>query len=168
MIADFRQKGIAIPEQVMSDLKSAKTSLKILTADPNNEENLRKIDEYMTKVESFLVSEGQDKVGTEYAGKWLTLLHEAGMKKLDETEERPRFIAGAPRQKKWVRVSPTPEVQIDSLVEMADQMRLVHETQKDGSLLVCGDERGIKDFVKNLASKYKSQAEKYRKKVHNG
>ena len=168
MITDFHQKGISIPDQVMNDLKSAKTSLKILNADPKNEENLRRIDEYLTKVESFLVSKGQDSMGTEYIDRWLARLHEAGMEKLDETEEGPRFIMGAPRQKKWIRITPTREPQIASAVEMAAQMKLVYETRKDGSLFVCGDEQGIKDFVKNLASKYKSQAAKYRKKVHNG
>jgi hypothetical protein len=47
---------------------------------------------------------------------------------------------------------------------IASKMKLSFKVQKDGSLLVYGENQSIKDFVKKMASKYKAKAEKYRKK----
>jgi hypothetical protein len=168
MIADFREKKMDIPAKVMNDLKSARTTLKILKVEPSNSETLQKIDQYMMKVESYLVSEGQKKLGFTYVDEWLNRLDDARREKGDEDQDEMRFIPGVPRQQKWIRVTPTTEISIQSLETTADGLGLKCTVQKDGSLLVCGGDQSIKDFVKKMASKYKADAEKYRKKVHNG
>ena len=71
MVADFLGKGMTIPPQVMSDLKSAKTTIGILGASTQGEEGLRKVDQYLMSVESYLVSEGQKKLGERYVDEWL-------------------------------------------------------------------------------------------------
>jgi len=168
MVADFRGKGMTIPPQVMSDLKSAKTTIRILSVGTQNEEGLRKVDQYMMNVESYLVSAGQKKLGQEYIDEWLRRLDNASREKTDSEQKVLRFVPGMPRQQKWIRVTPTTGIPIESLETIAVKMKLSHEIREDGSLLVWGDDRAIKDFVKNLASKYEGQGEKYRKKVHNG
>ena len=168
MIADFRKKTMNIPAETMDDLKSARTTLKILKVEPTNLETLQKIDQYMMKVESYLVSEGQKKLGFVYVDEWLNRLDDARREKGDEDQDEMRFIPGVPRQQKWVRVTPTTEISIQSLETTAHGLGLQCTVQKDGSLLVCGGDQSIKDFVKKMASKYKADAEKYRKKVHNG
>ena len=168
MIADFREKKMDIPAEIMDDLKSARTTLGILKVDPTNPETLQKIDQYMLKVESYLVSEGQKKLGFAYADEWLNRLDDAHREKGDEDQDETRFIPGVPRQQKWIRVTPTTEISIESLETTAHGLGLQSTVQKDGTLLVCGGDQGIKDFVKKMASKYKADAEKYRKKVHNG
>ena len=119
-------------------------------------------------VESYLVSEGQKNLGFAYVDKWLNRLDGARKEKNDEDQDKMRFIPGVPRQQKWIRVVPTAEITIQSLKTSADRLGLKCIVQKDGSLLICGEDQSIKDFVKKMASKYKADAEKYRKKVHNG
>jgi hypothetical protein len=168
MIADFREKGMEIPSEIMEDLKSAKTTLRILKVEPANPETFEKIDRYLMKVESYLVSEGQKKLGFTYVDEWLNRLDKAGKEKGDEYPDEIRFIPGVPRQKKWIRVTPSAEMSIEKLKTTAHTLNLSCTLQKDGSLLICGEDQSIRDFVKKMASKYKANAEKYRKKVHNG
>jgi hypothetical protein len=167
MIADLRQKGMTIPTEIMDDLKSAKTTLRILKVDPANAETLQRTDQYLMKVESYLVSEGQKTFGFAYVDIWLNRLERAG-KQGDEDQDETRFIPGVPRQQKWIRVTPSAEMSIEKLKTTAHELNLKCTVQKDGSLLVCGRDESIKDFVKKMASEYKADAEKYREKVHNG
>jgi hypothetical protein len=119
-------------------------------------------------VESYLVSEGQKKLGFEYVDPWLNRLEEAAKKTSDKEEKEIRFVPGVPRAQRWIRVAASAEMSTEKLEKIAREMKLVCETQKDGSLLVYGQDQGIKDFVKNMASEYRERTGKYRKKVHNG
>jgi hypothetical protein len=168
MIADFREKKMGIPEEIMNDLISARTTLKILKVEPGNLETLQRIDQYMMKVESYLVSEGQKKLGFTYVDEWLNRLDGARREKDDEDQDQMRFIPGVPRQQKWIRVKPTTEISMQSLEKTAHGLGLKCTVQKDGSILICGRDQSIKDFVRKTASKYNADVEKYRKKVHNG
>jgi hypothetical protein len=168
MIADFRKKGMTIPLQIMTDLKSAKTTIRILNVEPSCGESLQKIDQYLMNVESYLVSEGQKKFGFEYVDPWLNRLEKASRETGDEEEKEARFVLDAPRQQKWIRVIPSLDMPIEKLKAIANKSKLPYKAQKDGSLLVYGEDQSIKDFVKKMASKYKAKAKKYRKKVHNG
>ena len=167
MIADFRRKGMAVPPQIMSDLKSAKTTIRILDVEPACEESLQKIDQYLMNVESYLVSEGQKKFGSKYIGPWLNQLEEAGKEKDEQGKKETRFVSGVPRPQKWIRVAISEEIPTAKLKTLATAMKLSCEIQKDGSLLVYGEDQSIKDFVKKMASEYGKKTGKYRKKVHN-
>ena len=167
MIADFRRKGMDVPPQIMSDLKSAKTTIKILDVEPTCEESLQKIDQYLMNVESYLVSEGQKKLGFKYIDPWLNRLEEAGKAKDAHGKREMRFVSGVPRPQKWIRVAVSQEMPTTKLKTLATAMKLSCETQKDGSLLVYGEDQSIKDFVKKMASEYGKKTGKYRKKVHN-
>jgi hypothetical protein len=168
MIADFRKKGITIPSQIMSDLRSAKTTIRILNVEPTCDASLQKIDQYLMNVESYLVSEGQKKLGFEYVDPWLNRLKEAAKKAGDEEKKEIRFVPGMPRSQRWIRVAASAEMSTERLKKIAREMKLACETEKDGSLLVYGQDQYIKDFVKNMASEYRERTGKYRKKVHNG
>jgi hypothetical protein len=157
MIADFRKRGINVPEEVMTNLKSAKTMIKILKADPSRGETLQKIEEYLGNVESYLISEGQKKVGDEYVKDWLKRLEEANRKVDDETETR--FVAGLPREGKWIRVKPSAELTLEKLKKIAEELNLSYNIQHDGYLLVYGTDECIKEFVKKIAAKYGLKAE---------
>jgi hypothetical protein len=64
-------------------------------------------------------------------------------------------------------VAVSQEMPTTKLKTLATAMKLSCETQKDGSLLVYGEDQSIKDFVKKMASEYGKKTGKYRKKVHN-
>jgi hypothetical protein len=154
MVAEFRKKGITIPSDVMSDLKSAKTLINILRADPTCVETSRKIEELLLKVESYLISEGQKKFGAGYVEAWLKKLDEAMGKPHEEEEEaETRFIPGLPREHRWVRVKPSPDLPIEKLKRLAEESNLSYDVQSDGCLLVYGEEACIRDFIKKVAAK---------------
>jgi hypothetical protein len=158
MIADFLKRGITVPEEVMTNLKSAKTMIKILKTGSSRGETLQKIEEYLGNVESYLVSEGQKVFGDEYVTEWLKRLEEAN-RKVDE-EAETRFVAGLPRKGKWVRVKPSAELTLEKLKKSAEELKLSYNTQPDGYLLVYGTDEYIREFVKKIAAKYRSKAKK--------
>jgi hypothetical protein len=160
MITEFRKKRIIIPEEVMDNLKSARTMIKILKADPCRGETMQKVEEYLGNVESYLISEGQKKFGQEYVEKWLRKLDEASKKLVDEEREAARFVPGLPKNQKWVRVKPTQELPTEKIKKLAEESNLPYKIQSDGYLLVYGEDSQIKDFVKKMATKYETKVKK--------
>jgi hypothetical protein len=159
MIADFRKKGLPVPPDVMSSLKSARTMIDILKAGTSYGETLQRVEEYLGAVEAYLVSEGQKKFGSDYVDEWLKRLDVASCKAADE-EEASRFVPGLPRGQKWIRVKPTTELPIDQLKKLAEQTSLSHTLQKDGYLLVSGTDENIKAFVKKMTTKVEAKRKK--------
>jgi hypothetical protein len=153
MILEFRKRGITIPAKVMDNLKSARTMIKILKADPSHGETMQKIEEYLSEVESYLISEGQKNFGAEYVDKWLKRLDEASMRIPDLEEEETRFVPGLPREQRWIRVKPSAELPIEKLKALAEESNLLCELQSDGCLLVYGEGERLKEFVKKMAKK---------------
>jgi hypothetical protein len=158
MVTDFRKRGMTVPSDVISDLRSAKTLINILKADPSRIDTGQKVDEYLRNVESYLVSEGQKRFGTEYVDEWLKRLDEASKRVFEE--EETRFIPGLPREKKWIRVRPSDGLPSEKIKELAEELNLSCDVQNDGCLLVCGEDERIKGFVKKIATKYGLRAEK--------
>lgn len=160
MVADFRKKGVSIPTEVMSDLKSAKTLINILKADSSHTETSQKIEEYLLKVESHLISEGQKLFGAGYVQGWLKRLDEAFSKPFEEEAEAMRFVPGFPREHNWIRVKPSAELSIEKLKALAEESNLSCKIQSDGCLLVYGEAENIKNFIKKMATKHGLRAEK--------
>lgn len=159
IITDFRKKGVIVSAEVMNDLKSANTMIKILKADPSRGETLQKIEEYLGSVESYLISEGQKIFGAEYVEEWLKRLEEASRKTTEE-EKETTFIPGLPKEQKWIRVKPSAELPLEKLKLMAKKSKLSFKIQDDNYLLVYGEDERIKGFVKKMATKYGLKAEK--------
>jgi len=153
IITDFRKKGISVPKEIVNDLKSAKTLINILKANPTHRETIQKIEEYLGNVESYLISEGTKNFGDKYASEWLKRLDEAGKALFAEEEEEIRFVPGLPREQKWVRVKPSANLPIEKLKSIAEESNLSYNVQSDGYLLVYGEEERIKEFVKKVAIK---------------
>jgi hypothetical protein len=160
MIADFRKKGVSISAEIMNDLRSAKTLINILKADPSYTETSKKIEEYLLKVESRLISEGQRLFGVDYVQEWLKRLDEAVGKPFEEEEKATRFVHGVPKGYKWVRVKPSAELPIEKLETLAKESNLSYKVQNDGCLLVYGEAESMKDFIKKMTTKHGLKTEK--------
>jgi len=160
MITDFRRRGIGVPTEIMSDLRSAKTLINVLKADPSRVDTSQKVDEYLLNVESYLVSEGQKMFGSGYVEEWLKRLDEASKKMLEKEEEETKLIPGVPREHKWIRVKPSTELPIEKLKKLAEELHLSCNVQNDGCLLVYGEDGRIKEFIKKMATKYGFKTEK--------
>lgn len=159
---DFRKKGVLIPSEIMSDLKSAKTLINILKADPSCTDTTQKIEEHLLNVESYLASEGEKRFGLNYIKEWLKRLDKASTESLKDEEKKIRFISGIPREHKWIRIKPSTELPIEKLKVLAEESNLSHNVQNDGYLLVYGKDEHIKEFVKKMATKYGLKGEKWR------
>ena len=140
----------------MNDLRSAKTMIQILKADPTHIENIPRIETYLRNVESYAILMTQEKLGTEFVERWLRKLDKAKKIKIEEKEEvTPKFVPGLPRDKNWIRVQisrDTPEKDVEKL---AKENKLSCKMQKNGYMLVYGNEESIKSFVKKMAEKFR-------------
>ncbi|MGD0159920.1 MAG: DUF2096 family protein [Candidatus Bathyarchaeia archaeon] len=160
MVTDFKKNQVAVPADIIDDLKSARTIIKILRADPACGENSQKIDEYLTHVESYLISEGQKKFGQEYVDEWLQKVNEAGRKMVDEQEEETNFVSGVTGERKWIRLTPTKELSLEKLKSLAKESNLSCKAQNNEHLIVLGSDAVLKDFVKKIAAKQKLKTRK--------
>lgn len=158
MTTDFRRRGVTVPSNVIDDLKYARTLINVLKADPSRLETVKKIEECLNNVESYLISEGQ-RFGDKYVEEWIRKLEEAS-RRIDEDEGVSRFVPGLPREQRWVRVKPSEEMPLETLKSLAEDLNLSHEVQSDGYLLVYGEDQRVKEFVKKMATKYGLKAEK--------
>ena len=156
LLTELRKKGETIPADVMNDLRSAKTMIQILKADPTHTENIPRIETYLENVEFHLISAAQEKFGSEYVERWMKKLEEARRKVYEMEEAAPRFVPGIPRGKRWVRVQISHDTPQRSIERLAKENKLSHKMQKDGYMLVYGERESIKSFVKKLAEKFRN------------
>jgi len=155
LITELRNKGQLIPANVMNDLRSAKTMIQVYKADTKHIENIPRIETYLESVEVQLISMAQEKVGSEFVVKWMKKLEEARRKVSEEKKEVARFVPGLPRDKHWVRVQISEDTPRKEIEKLAKENSLSHKMQKDGYMLVYGDDENIKAFVKKMATKFR-------------
>jgi len=156
LLTELRKKGEKIPTDVMNDLRSAKTMIQILKADPTHIENIPRIETYLRNVESYAILVAQEKLGTGFVERWLRKLEKARKTKIEEKEEvTPRFVPGLPRDKNWVRIQiskDTPREDVESLVK---ENKLSCKMQRNGYMIIYGNGESIKSFVKKMAEKFR-------------
>jgi hypothetical protein len=154
IIIELRRKGLQIPANVMTDLKSARTLLQIEKADPRGRgETEPKIDEYIGSVEAYVMTEAAKHFAAEKVDKWMTELDLASCDScftVEEEKEEMRFITGVPRDQKWIRVEPIANLPIEKLEKLATETKLGYRREKDGHLIVYGTQENIKEYVKKM------------------
>jgi hypothetical protein len=154
---EFRKKQLPVPEKVMSDLKAALTMIKIVNADSGRGENSLKIEEYLGSVEAYLVTEAQKHFTPEHVDNWLKRLEMANCETCEEKTEETRFIAGVPRDQKWIRVEPLTNLPLEKLKQLAKETNLSINIQEDGHMLVYGQTEDIKKFVAKMTRETKRE-----------
>ena len=155
IMTDFKKKSIIISQKIMNDLKSARTTISVSKAKISDVENLQKIEEYLTNVESYLISEGQKIFGTRYVNEQLKRLEDA-RKGVDEEEQKEaRFLSGLPREHEWIRVKPSDQLPIEKMKKLAEELRLSFRTQNDGSFVVYGKNEEIGQFIRKMTIEYR-------------
>jgi hypothetical protein len=159
LITEFRRKSETIPADVMEDLRAAKTLIHVLKAEPDHVENVPTIEAYLGNVESFLIMEAHEKFGSEFAENWMKKLREARkvVVKGRTLEPTLRFVPSLPRGKRWIRVQVSKETPQRYIESLADEFGLSYKMQRDGYMLVYGDDEKLKLFVKKTAKNLRSQ-----------
>jgi len=150
LITDLRKRGEKIPANVMNDLRSAKTMIQILKADPTHMENLPRIETYLGDVESYLIFLAQNRFGLDYVEQWMEKLERARREIHEEGKVASRFVPGLPRGERWVRIQISEDAPQKDIETLAEENELSYKMQEDGYMLVHGDIERIKAFVAQM------------------
>ena len=152
LIAELRKKQLAIPPEVMSNLRSAKTMINVYNADPSRLETVPTIEDYLLNVESRIMNIAREKLGKSFEERWIKAMEEARKEKPPGTgSPSPRFILRHPKDQHWIRIMPSNDILKRDVEKLADEAGLKSRTQNDGYILVYGSEDKVKDFVKKMA-----------------
>jgi hypothetical protein len=152
MMVELRRKGVEVPPTVINDLRSAKLLIKIAETGESAGDTTLKLEEILGSVESYLVTEAQNILSAQSVDDWLRQLDEATMPTCEiKCERENTFIIGVPRDQKWIRVEPMPNLQTERLKQIAKESNLSTNQQKDGRLVVYGQQEDIKAFLKKMA-----------------
>ena len=159
IVVELRKKGVETPSNVMNDLKSAKILINVLNmSERDRGETAMKIEQYLGSVEAYLVTEAQKTFPPERIDAWLRRLEETTCDTCQtcsaptETKEKAeKFITGVPRDQKWIRVNPLPNLTAQKLKQLTKETNLSFREEKDGHLIVHGSAENIKKYVKRIA-----------------
>lgn len=155
IIIEIRKTGRDIPLNVLSDLKSARTLIKIQGTDTKGiGETEPRIDQYLSKAEAYLITEAEKSVAPEKVQKWLTALDIASCEtcvKVIDTKEEMQMIPGVPRDQKWIRVEPIENLPLEKLEKLASDAKLSSRRDNDGHLIVFGSDEAVKGFIKKIS-----------------
>ncbi|UCG45187.1 MAG: DUF2096 family protein [Candidatus Bathyarchaeota archaeon] len=157
LIAELRRKGEPIPENIMNDLRSAKTMVHILQANQSHLENVERIETYLGNVEFYAISTTQERFGAAFVEQWMKKLGKAKEKIMEGKEIKgvSRFVPGIPRGKCWVRIKPSQDFPKETIQKFAEENRLSHKTQSNGFVLTYGKEENVKTFMDKLRMQQK-------------
>jgi len=163
LATELKRRGESVPPNVMKDLRSAKTMIEIIKADPTCTECIPKIENYLDMAESALILYAQERLGPELAEKWMRKIETVRKKAYEEEMETEvkasKFIPGVPRDQSWIRIEITDETPKGIVQEVAKEMGLSCKFQEDKYALVYGEKLKIKNFVKRMAERLREKKE---------
>ena len=158
ILADFlielQERGKKTPAEIMDDLRSAKTIIQVLKADPKHTESISRIETYLRNVESYAIFTAE-KLGTETAEEWLKKLEEPIVEKKKKREASSRFIPGVPRDKNWVRIQISEDTPLEAVKKLVTENILSYKMQENGHMIVYGNRDNIKSFVKSIVKQFR-------------
>jgi hypothetical protein len=158
IIIELRKKGVETPAAVMNDLKSAKVLMNVLdVTERDRGEAEPKIEQYLGSVEAYLVTEAQKTFPPAHIDTWLRRIEEANCDTCQtcsvptEQPERAeaKFITGVPRDQKWIRVKPLPNLPAEKLKQLAEETNLAYREENE-HLIIHGTAENIKNFIKKM------------------
>jgi hypothetical protein len=130
--------------------------MEISPSEKGSGESMAKAQECLDLVEAFVINKTEETFGTEYT--------DAFLRKLEETkcpicptcpsqkEDKNKFVAGVPRNQKWIRVEPIENLPHETLRQLAVEHDLAVKEQDDGKLIIHGQPENIKAFIKKMTS----------------
>jgi hypothetical protein len=155
LLTELQERGEKIPAEVINDLRSAKTMIQVLKADPTHTENISRIDTYMRSVESYAIF-AAEKLGTETVEEWLKKLKDTKtVKKKEDRAAGSRFSLGVPRDKSWMRIKISDDTPLEDVKNLMKESSLSYKMQENGYILVYGNEKNIKSFVRRMAEQFR-------------
>lgn len=155
LLIELRKKGAPVPSSIVEDLRSAKTMIQVLKADPKYVESVPRVETFLGNVEAHLISMAQERFGSSFADTWMERVKRARGTVRERGETASRFVPGLPKGEHWVRIKISEDAPREVVEMLAEEQNLVHKMQKGGYILVSGDSEDIKSFVKAMAGKFR-------------
>jgi hypothetical protein len=153
LLMDLQKNGEKIPSEIMDDLRSAKTIIQVLKADPTCTENMARVNEYLRSVESYIIFTAE-KFGTKTVEEWLKKLKETKVEQKNK-HVQPRFVHGVPRDKNWVQIQISKDTSKELVIKNAQKNGLSYIEREKGQIIVYGNKENIKSFVKIMAKQFR-------------
>lgn len=154
LLIELQKRGEKIPADVIKDLRSAKTMIQVLRADPTHIESLSRIDTYLRSVESYAIFT-TEKYGTELVEEWLKKLKEPKEVGGKEKKKASKFIPGVPRDKKWVRIEISEDTSLEEIKKLVEESDVSYKTQEDGYIFVYGKGENVRAFMKRMTERFR-------------
>ena len=154
LLRQHQEKGEEIPADVLNDLRSAKTMIQVLKADPTDIESISRIDTYLRTVESYAIFTMENE-GKENVEEWLKKLKELErVENKENVETTTKFVTKVPRNKNWMRIQIPEDIHGQEMRKLVKEEGLCYRLEKKGYILVYGDKKKIKSLVKRLAKQF--------------
>ena len=100
MMIELKKKGVVIPANVMEDLRSAKSMIKLpCTKEQPAGDAIQKAEELLGKRGSLLDNEAQKIFGSDTADQWLRRLEEANAEVCEEPNPKTNLLPVCPETK---------------------------------------------------------------------
>lgn len=152
---ELRSKSKDVPNEVIENLKAAKTLMTIQRVDPSSPVS-EDIEEYLRMTEAALMSNAEYSIGKDYVDRWLRRLEEAKAKGLREVPKRQvGFVAGIPKGNDWVRVRVSELMDMKELDSIAHSLGLSKRIEAEDTVLLYGPPEKTKAFLRELTEKVK-------------
>ena len=152
LMLKLNKKGYDAPPSIVNDLRSAKGMIKIFETGESQGDAAMKLEELLGSIESEFITQAQTMMNPEEVDEWLKRLDEASLPICEvKAKSESALITGVPRDQKWIRVEPMPNLPAEKLTVIAKENSLSVNQQKDGRLVVYGQQEGIKAFLKKMA-----------------
>ena len=155
LLTKLQENGEKIPADVLNDLRSAKTMIQVLKADPTHIESISRIDTYLRTVEAYTIftMEKKRKGNVE---EWLKKLKEQERVEINEkVEKNSTFVTRVPRNKNWIRIQISEDIPREEMKELVEENGLSYRLEQNGYILVHGDKENMKLLVKRLAEQFR-------------
>jgi len=150
---ELKKRGKSVPQETIDDLKSAKTMITVYERDPTYPENVLKVESLLGRIEANLVYMAETDFGRSFADEYQRKIVES--RKVNE-EMAPasssRFIPGIPSGEHWIRFKPADTSERKDVEELVKSLELSYRLE-NGSLIIHGDEKKIKELVRMIAEK---------------
>lgn len=154
LLTQLRERGQEVPADVLNDLRSAKTMIQVLKADPTDIESISRIDTYLRTVESYAIFT-MEKEGKENVEKWLKKLE--APERVENCEKGmviSKFVTRVPRNENWMRIKISDDIHGEEIRKLVEEEGLSCRLEKNKYIIVYGEKKKIKSLVKRLAEQY--------------
>jgi hypothetical protein len=155
LVMDLRSRGKEVPNEVVEDLKSARTLNSIQHVDPSSQASAD-VEDYLRRVETALINIAEYSEGKGYADEQLKRIQEAKARGLREAPKRQiGFVSGIPKGQDWVRVRVTELIDMKELDAMSRSLGLSNRKESEDVMIIHGSTEKLKVFMTQLTERVK-------------